>query len=138
MSMFDVVMLMEGMEKLQRKAHKTSKDKGFWDNEENRNMPTKLALIHSEISEFLEAYRSGNGPCEKEYLSPADGKTVLTISTIEGGNARTITKQEEEAADIFIRLLDLCEYLHIDLCRVTLAKMEYNGQRAYRHGGKKV
>ncbi|MGH9426778.1 MAG: hypothetical protein ACRD2L_10825 [Terriglobia bacterium] len=45
--------------KLQRAIHRMATEKGFWSNAENRNIPSKLALMHSEISEALEAYRDG-------------------------------------------------------------------------------
>lgn len=115
------------------KAHQNSKDKGFWDGPENDNIPTKLCLMHSEISEWLEAFRKGSPLCEKpiEVESPSP-------RMIDGALTNRITSEEEEAADLFIRLLDLCGRLGIDLGRVTLAKMEYNAGREKMHGGKRV
>lgn len=135
--MFETAMLFDLMEQLQKKAHKNSRDKGFWTGPDNENVPTKLCLMHSEISEWLEAFRKGNPPCEKTYPREADGE-LAEIQIMEGGEWRTITSEEEEAADLFIRLLDLCEYSKIDLARVTLSKMGYNSQRPHKHGGKKV
>ena len=36
-------------------SYETAKSKGWWD-DKNRNIPELLALIHSEVSEALEAY----------------------------------------------------------------------------------
>lgn len=38
--------------------HENARNKGFWD--KSRNFGEILALIHSEVSEALEAYRNGN------------------------------------------------------------------------------
>lgn len=139
--MFETAMLFDLMEKLQKKAHQNSKTKGFWEGPENTSVPVKLCLMHSEISEWLEAYRKGGDkPCDKKFLCPVR-KVEKTIGIIDGSapeGHRTITNMEEEAADVMIRLLDLCEYLNIDLMRVTLAKMEYNETRPMKHGGKKI
>lgn len=125
MSMEDTARFYDAMETLQKRAHEMSRSKGFWTGPDNKNVPTKLCLIHSELSEWLEAFRKGNPQCEKQ------------INVLDGGGARPITAMEEEAADVFIRLLDLCEYLEIDLAQVTLAKMEYNADRPMMHGGKR-
>lgn len=127
-------MLYDLMEKLQQKAHKNSRDKGFWTGPENENIPTKICLIHSELSELLEAFRSGNPRCEKP-IAIIDPKCT---SPEDPMGLRIITSMEEEAADVFIRLLDLCEYLKIDLATVTLKKMNYNENRPYKHGNKVV
>jgi len=64
-------------------------------------------LIHSEVSEALEAYRKG------------DAENFA-----------------EELADIAIRLLDAAGGYGIDLESEIVKKHEYNKTREYRHGGK--
>lgn len=125
MSMFETAMFFDAMENLCKSAHDNAKAKGFWDGDENRNIPTKIALIHSELSELLEAFRSGPQYCGK----PCE---ILCKDGV-----RPLTAIEEEIADVMIRLADLCGFLGVDLGRVTLAKMEYNAKRPQMHGGKK-
>ena len=72
-------------------------------------VPGVLALIHSEVSEALEAFR-------------IDDKAHF----------------EEELADVFIRLLDCSTGLGLDLESAVKAKMAKNRQRAFRHGGKRL
>ncbi|MHA1437904.1 MAG: hypothetical protein ACTSPD_10035 [Promethearchaeota archaeon] len=43
---------------LQKEAHQTAKEKGFWDS--NRNDGEMIALMHSELSEALEELRHNN------------------------------------------------------------------------------
>lgn len=150
--MFETAMFLELMEKLCKKAYDNSKAKGFWDEGSTTmtadgcmgpqevkiktkpiNIPEKLCLIHSEVSEWLEAYRKGDPICEKN-ISIIDPQHRTKDDPI---GHRRITVQEEEAADILIRLCDLCHHLGIDLGRVTLAKMAYNESRPHMHGGKK-
>lgn len=88
-----------------KQAHETAKSKGWYD--EKRETGTKLALIHSEVSEALEADRDGN----KEKFS-------------------------EELADVCIRIFDLCGYEGIDLEGAILKKMIKNINRPHKHGGK--
>jgi NTP pyrophosphatase (non-canonical NTP hydrolase) len=117
MSMFSAAIFLETVANLQRNVHQNSKNKGFWSEGENSSVPVKLALIHSEVSEALEAYRVGN---------PASQK-IPDHSQIG-----------EEMADVLIRCLDLCEYLGIDLARAVLDKANYNENRPYKHAGKKI
>jgi NTP pyrophosphatase (non-canonical NTP hydrolase) len=81
---------------------------GDWQRTEYK-IPAKLALITSEVSEALEAYRKDD---------PANFA--------------------EELADTLIRVLDLASGLGIDLDSAVAAKLEKNKQRGYRHGGKRV
>lgn len=128
--MFETAMFLDAMEKLQERAHENSVKHGFWTGTENDNIPTKLCLIHSEVSEWLEAFRKNpNADC---------GKNITLLDGKHPDGCRSITAEEEEAADIFIRLLDLCQKRGIDLARVTLAKMHYNESRPMMHGGKRV
>lgn len=86
-------------------AFETAKSKGWHD--EPRETGTVLALIHSEVSEALEADRKGDQ-----------------------------ANFEEELADVCIRIFDLCGSRGIDLEKAIIAKMFKNKQRSYKHGGK--
>lgn len=97
-------------------AHEMSKSKGWYEGDPP-NIPEKLALIHSEVSEALEAYRDGN-------------QQVFFVGQKPEGLA-------VELADAVIRIADLCGYLGIDLEDVVALKMAYNAKRPHRHGGKK-
>lgn len=88
------------------RAHAHAVRAGFYEPTIPDN-PTQIALMHSELSEMLEADRKGN---RENY--------------------------EEECADLFLRLLDHCAKLGIDLEAATLKKMARNETRPYRHGGK--
>lgn len=101
---------------MQIEAHKTAREKGWW--EGTINIPEKLCLIHSEISEALECYRDGK-------LAPrsVDGKPEGLVI---------------ELADVVIRIADLCSQLGFNLEYALETKMKYNKTRPYRHGGKKA
>lgn len=101
-------------------AHAMSRSKGWYDgNDAVRNVPEMLALIHSEVSEALEDYRTG---------------TMLEDVTVHGKPIGF----PSELADVVIRIGDLCGYLGIDLEAAVTDKMTYNATRTYRHGGKKA
>ena len=102
---------------LQQEIHQMAVQKGWWETE--RNVGEMLALIHSEISEALEEWRTGN-PIGETYYS-------------EGGKPEGFGV---ELADAVIRILDVCERYKIDLAHTIVEKMAYNAKRAYRHGGK--
>lgn len=103
-----------------------------------RTFGDEIALMHSELSEALEAFRVhglehgySGGPWE---YAPANSPDVL-----DGTYNGRMLKPEgvaSELADLFIRLLDTCAHLRIDLAEETITKMLYNETRSIRHGGK--
>jgi NTP pyrophosphatase (non-canonical NTP hydrolase) len=94
-------------------VHANAVHKGFW--EEERNFGEMIALMHSELSEALEAERDGN---------PASQK-IPHFSHIE-----------EEFADTIIRILDTCRRRGYNISGAILAKFEYNAKRPHKHGRK--
>ena len=81
-------------------------------------IPEMIALIHSEASEALEAYRNDE---PLSWFSEMDNKP-LGLAT--------------EFADILIRVGHYAELLKIDLDYEVRRKLDYNLGRPYRHGGK--
>ena len=96
------------LKKICEKAHKTAVEHGFYNHvHEDRDgicVPSKIALIHSELSEALEDDRIGS------------------------------SKIGEELADAVIRIADLAEYLKIDLEKEIERKMKINEKRPFKHG----
>lgn len=93
--------------------HETACQKGWWD--EDKNDGECIALMHSELSEALEALRQGNPKSD-------------VIPTCSVG---------EELADTVIRILDYCGARGIDIDTAVRAKAAYNKMRSHKHGGKK-
>lgn len=76
---------------------------------EDYKIPAILALITSEVSEALEAFRK-NDPINFA----------------------------EELADVVIRTLDCAAGLGIDMDAEIARKLDKNRARSFRHGGKRV
>src|SRR5579859_8245474 len=99
-------------------AFNNSEHKGFHKGPEGLSVPTKIALIHAEVSEALEDHR--------------DGKITTTFDT--NGKPHGAA---QELADIVIRVGDLAEIMGVDLEAEVIMKMKYNSTRPMLHGGKK-
>lgn len=116
-------------ELLTQYCHVLARNSGWWDggdpNTDTSNplhFSNKLVLIHSEISEAMEADRK-NAPDDK--LPHREGREV-------------------ELADAMIRILDLAGGYDMDLAGAIAEKLQYNAQRAdhkpknrAKEGGKK-
>ncbi len=84
----------------------------------------KLALIHSEVSEAVEAVL--------ERRLDIEGGTPQ-------GSSKVISKPEGavvELADVVIRIMDWCARWGLNLEKAMTLKVAYNSQRRHRHGGK--
>lgn len=88
-----------------------------WDPDPNRTFGDEIALLHSEVSEALEAYR------DWKFDDP----------TISGGKPEGVAS---EFADVLIRLLHYSGAHGIDLEVEYERKMAYNEGRPWRHGGR--
>lgn len=97
---------------IQAEAYANSSSKGFWDLP--RNKGEMIALMHSELSELLEAVRKAAPP--------------------QDDHIPEFTQEAAELADVIIRVADYARGFGIDLEKVVIAKMAYNRNRPHMHG----
>lgn len=102
-----------GLDAMSALLHETAIEKGFWDGEYSHDkIGNKLALVHSEVTEVLEAIRKSQGS----------------------------EKIVEEIADIIIRILDVYaamrnqEQVTHSLDEILYNKIEKNKLRPKLHG----
>ena len=129
-----------------KESYETAKEHGFWDGVEQDNVPSKLMLMVSELSEALEIHRDPE--VDLMVKVPADLLAHL-ISYAEDAGAKETAKQAEELltkhrikpkgfdielADALIRIFDLAGRKNIDLDAALRRKLEYNKTRPFRHG----
>ena len=93
-----------------------SESKGWTIETDEKSIATKIALMHSELSEALEALRNGNPP----------DNHIPEFSGLEA-----------EFADTIIRIMHLSYRLNLRLPEAILVKIAYNKTRPFKHGGKK-
>ena len=102
-----------GLDVLSAVLHETAREKGFWEGEYSHDkIGNKLALVHSEVTEVLEAIRKNQGS----------------------------EKVVEEIADVIIRILDVYAAMRNEesvlhsLDEILENKINKNKERPRLHG----
>ena len=93
--------------KLQHEAHAIAKSKGWWD--EERSFGDLIALVHSELSEALEAYRLLDSSLE----GATPEKLAQWTSVVNVGPHQKPVGIASELADVVIRVADMAEHYDI-------------------------
>jgi NTP pyrophosphatase (non-canonical NTP hydrolase) len=107
--------IVETIDAVAEDCFRISAEHGFQD--EPRNPAEAIALMHSELSEALEEWRTGQ-PLDHVYYRD-DGKP-------EGFGV--------ELADCLIRILDTAHEFGIPIGELVLEKMTFNESRPHKHG----
>ena len=97
-------------------ARRIAEEHGWTVEGDDKSLGLKIALVHSELSEALEALRVGNPASEK----------IPQYSALE-----------DEFADVVLRLMFIADALDLRLGEAIIAKDRFNDKRPYKHGGKR-
>jgi NTP pyrophosphatase (non-canonical NTP hydrolase) len=106
----DVSKLVYLFRQFQVESYEVSVEKGLWEGEQN--FGEKIAMVHGELSEALEAHRNNNPP----------DKHCPVYSSIE-----------VELADAILRILNLSHHFGMDVTSAMIAKHEHNKTRPHKH-----
>jgi NTP pyrophosphatase (non-canonical NTP hydrolase) len=115
---------------MQAEVREVNEANGWY--EEERTVGEDIALLHSEVSEMLEAYRDHGlaDATDHTIYGSHDALTPNRLAKPEGFGS--------ECADVLIRLLDTCDRRGIDLVAEFERKVAFNRTRGYKHGGKRL
>lgn len=117
--------------KLSAEIYANAKEKGFYEDGKANNIGERLCLIHSEVSEALEADRK-NKHCHYDILKANQLNDPESFKYIFKENIKDTF--EDEIADVMIRCMDMAAHLGFDMEQHILAKMRYNSMREKMHG----
>lgn len=132
------------LNELAEKIHENAVEKGFWQDSNlwvGDSFAAKLALIHSELSEALEAHRAG----EPNLYYMLDGQRVWPAAEGQWRSGYPLSNDRVEGtakpegigvelADALIRILDLSAAMELDLDGIVAKKMAFNASRPWKHG----
>jgi NTP pyrophosphatase (non-canonical NTP hydrolase) len=107
---------MSDLNEVAAEIHRTAVAKGWWD-DGDRNFGEMIALVHSELSEALEAWRKH----DRWFYRQGDDAKPEGIGI--------------ELTDAIIRIFDILHWHGQDIDMMIREKMAYNATRPHRHGG---
>ena len=119
----DIALIME-------EAHATATESGWRGEHDDRTFGDEIALMHSELSEALEAFRDPDMDITAVFYSNEGSAAGPAVAKPEGVAV--------ELADVIIRIADSCQERGIPLVEALRQKMAYNKTRSFRHGGKAI
>jgi len=99
-----------GWDLTQQWAHNAAIEKGWWEND--RNNGELIALMHSELSEGLEALRKD----------------------LYDNHVPEFKGIEAELADVVIRIMDMAAARKYRVGEAIIRKLQYNAPRPHKHG----
>lgn len=100
---------------ISERTTKVAEDHGWTIDQDPVNLTAKICLVHSELSEAVEAIRIGNPESKK---------------------IPTFTLLEEELADVILRIMHIGYRMDLEVGGAVVHKLLYNQKRPYKHGGK--
>lgn len=119
----------KSLENMAAEVHENSMNHGWFN--DDRSFGDMIALLHSEVSEALEAYRRwGLDDATKQIDRGPGAVERFPLPKPEGVGS--------EYADVLIRLLDDAFRNGIDLEAEYERKMAFNRTRPWRHGNKNL
>lgn len=117
LEVFEVARIMDSLTHLQSTIYHGNVAAGWWENIQTKEkhpkgdvtlILSKLALVHSEVSEAVEGVRKG----------------------LMDDHLKERPMAEVELADALIRILDLAGHEGYDIAGAVVAKLYYNSKRA--------